>query len=297
MPRLHTLDLRWQNQPQLIAAYLVECGEELTLIETGPGSTLPALLDGIRALGFSPDAVKHVFVTHIHLDHAGAAGWWAQQGATVFAHPKATPHLIDPSKLMDSARRIYADRMDSLWGDMLPAPANRVVALADGQCVKVGPVTFTAIDTPGHARHHHAYACEGVCFTGDVAGMKLPQCDYLSVTAAPPQFDPVAYGDSLQKLHEAGFSKLQLTHFGEVTDVSGHLARYAMRVEQVHECIENLLADGLRGDDLRAAYGEAEHTVARQAGVSEEDWQCYEGANSTAMCADGIALFCEKSKE
>ena len=101
----------------------------------------------------------------------------------------------------------------------------------------------------------------------------------------------------LQKLHEAGFSKLQLTHFGEVTDVSGHLARYAMRVEQVHECIENLLADGLRGDDLRAAYGEAEHTVARQAGVSEEDWQCYEGANSTAMCADGIALFCEKSKE
>src|SRR5216117_2036965 len=112
--RLHTLDLRFQGQPQIIAAYLVECGKELALVETGPGSALPVVLEGIRALGFSPDAVKHVFVTHIHLDHAGAAGWWAQQGATVFAHPKATPHLIDPSKLIDSAKRIYADRMNTL---------------------------------------------------------------------------------------------------------------------------------------------------------------------------------------
>ena len=157
-------------------------------------------------------------------------------------------------------------------------------------------MTLTAIDTPGHARHHHAYACEGVCFTGDVAGMKLPQCDYLSVTAAPPQFDPVAYSDSLQRLHEAGFAKLYLTHFGEVTDVAGHLSRYALRVEQVHECITNLLAEGLHGDALRTAYGESEHAVARKAGVSEADWQHYEGANNTAMCADGIALFCEKAK-
>lgn len=294
---IHTLDLQFQGQPQLIAAYLVECGRgELALVETGPGSTLPALLEGIRTLGFSPDAVKHVFVTHIHLDHAGAAGWWAQQGATVFAHPKATPHLIDPSKLVESARRIYADRMDTLWGDMLPAPADRVVTLTDGQTVKVGKTTFTAIDTPGHARHHHAYACDGVCFTGDTAGMKLPHCRYLSVTAAPPQFDSIAYGDSLQRLHAAGFSKLHLTHFGEVTDVSAHLSQYATRVEQVHDCVQALLADGLRGDALRMAYGEAEHSLARQAGVSEADWLRYEAGNSTSMCADGIALFCEKSK-
>jgi glyoxylase-like metal-dependent hydrolase (beta-lactamase superfamily II) len=295
--RIHTIDLHFQGQPQLIAAYLVECGKgELALIETGPGSTLPALLDGIRSLGFEPDTVKHVFVTHIHLDHSGAAGWWAQQGATVFAHPKATPHLVDPSKLIDSAKRIYADRMDTLWGDILPAPADRVVTLTDGQAVKIGTTSVTAIDTPGHARHHHAYASEGVCFTGDVAGMKLPQCAYLSVTAAPPQFDPVAYADSLQRLHAAGFSSLQLTHFGEVTDVSSHLSHYAMRVEQAYECIQNLLAAGLRGDPLRAAYAEAEHAIARKTGVSEPDWRRYETANSTSMGADGIALFCEKSK-
>lgn len=294
---LHTLDLRWQDQSQLIASYLVECGKgELALIETGPGSTLPTLLTSIRSVGFEPDAVKHVFVTHIHLDHAGAAGWWAQQGATVYAHPKATPHLIDPAKLIDSAKRIYADRMDSLWGEMLPAPANRVVTLADGKTVKIGKTTFTALDTPGHARHHHAYVCEDACFTGDVAGMRLPGSSYLSVTAAPPQFDPVAYADSLHRLHAAGFSKLYLTHFGEVTDVPQHLSLYAMRVEQVYECILRLREQGLRDDALRAAYAESERAIARKAGVSEEDWRRYESANSTAMCADGISLFCEKSK-
>ena len=294
--RLHTVDLHFQGQPQLIAAYLIECGKELALIETGPGSTLPALLNGIRGRGFGPEAVKHVFVTHIHLDHAGAAGWWAQQGATVFAHPKAVPHLVDPSKLVDSAKRIYDDRMESLWGDVLPVPADRVVALNDGQEVKVGDTTITALDTPGHARHHHAYACENVCFTGDVAGMRLPGCQYISVTAAPPQFDPVAYSESLRRLHDCWFDSLHLAHFGEVLDVHQHLSRYALRVEQVHDSIERLRSEGLRGDALRTAYGEVEHAVATREGVSEDDWQRYECGNSSAMCADGIALFCEKSK-
>ncbi len=292
---LHTLDLRFQGQPELVAAYLIESGGELALIETGPGSTLPNLLKGIQALGFAPSDIKHVFVTHIHLDHAGAAGWWAQQGATVHAHPRAVPHLVDPSKLMESARRVYGERMEALWGDMLPAPAERVVALKDGQVVKFGRTSITAIDTPGHARHHHAYAWEGACFTGDVAGMKLPESRYISVTAAPPQFDPVAYGDSLQRLHAADFSRLYLTHFGEVTDVAGHLSRYAARVEQVHECVSELMAQGLRGEALREAYGRVEHALAAKSGVSEADWHRYELANSSAMGADGIALYCEKA--
>jgi glyoxylase-like metal-dependent hydrolase (beta-lactamase superfamily II) len=162
--------------------------------------------------------------------------------------------------------------------------------------VKIGKTVFTALDTPGHARHHHAYACEDVCFTGDVAGMRLPGSQYLSVTAAPPQFDPVAYADSLQRLHAAEFSRLYLTHFGEVTDVSHHLSLYAMRVEQVYESVLRFREQGLRGDSLRAAYAEAEHVIATNAGVSADDWRRYECANSTAMGADGISLFCEKSK-
>jgi hypothetical protein len=126
--------------------------------------------------------------------------------------------------------------------------------------------------------------------------MRLPGCDYLSVTAAPPQFDPVAYADSLQRLHAAKFSSLELTHYGEVADVSRHLSRYALRVEQAYQTIERMLSDGLTGDALRAAYSEAEHAIALQSGISEQDWQRYQCANPTSMGANGIALFCEKSK-
>ncbi|HSJ01521.1 MAG: MBL fold metallo-hydrolase [Verrucomicrobium sp.] len=294
--QVHTIDLHFQGMPHLIAAYLLESDGELALIETGPGATLPKLIQGIQALGFDPVEVRKVLVTHIHLDHAGAAGWWAQQGATVYVHARGASHLIDPSKLISSAERIYGDRMESLWGEMLAAPAERVVVLNDGDSVKLGRTSITALDTPGHARHHHAFACGDVCFTGDVAGMRLPGCDYLSVTAAPPQFDPVAYDESLERLHSHGFARLFLTHFGEVTDVAQHLANYSLRVHQVHDLVQGLLDQGLRGWDLREAFLEAEHQSAMQAGATESEWSRYEAANPTSMGADGIALYCEKSK-
>jgi glyoxylase-like metal-dependent hydrolase (beta-lactamase superfamily II) len=152
-----------------------------------------------------------------------------------------------------------------------------------------------AMDTPGHARHHHAYAFGDVCFTGDVAGMKLPRCSYLSVTAAPPQFDPVAYDASLERLHAMGFAKLHLTHFGEVTDVARHLSAYSLRVHQVHECVQGLMERGLRGEALREAFTAAEHEVAVKTGAGASEWHLYESANNAAMCADGIALYCEKA--
>src|SRR6187401_2569153 len=229
--QVHTLDLHFQGTPGIIAAFLIEVGNDLALIETGPASTLENLLQEIRVGGFAPERIRNVFVTHIHLDHAGAAGWWAQQGATVYVHPRGAPHLIEPEKLIASARRVYGNQFDSLWGDMLPAPRDKVVALADGETVKVGKMKITAIDTPGHARHHHAYAFEGNCFTGDVAGVRLERSRCISVTAAPPQFDPVAYLDSITRLQEANFAKLFLTHFGEVSDVAQHWTSYAQHVD------------------------------------------------------------------
>lgn len=292
---IHTLDLRFQNTPGIIAAFLIENGKDLALIETGPGSTLPALLNGIRSRGFDPAQVKHVFVTHIHLDHAGAAGWWAQQGATVYVHPRGMQHLIAPEKLIASARRVYADQFDSLWGDMLPAPADKVIALADGETMKIGKVKITALDTPGHARHHLAYVCEGSCFTGDVAGIRLQGCDYLSVAAAPPQFDPVAYLDSITRLHDANFDRLYLTHFGEVTDASSHLTQYARRVGLVTDAVKSLMDHQIAGDDMRAAYTKLEHDTAMKSGASIDDWPRYEQANHAGISADGIALYHEKN--
>ncbi len=295
MPHIYTLDLRFQDTPGIIAAFLIELGRDLALVEAGPASTLPVLLEQIKSHGFDPAQIKHVFVTHVHLDHAGAAGWWAQPGATVYVHPRGMQHLIAPEKLIASARRVYADKFDSLWGEMLPAPVGKVVALADGETVKIGKMRISALDTPGHARHHLAYVCEGACFTGDVAGVRLQGSDYLSVAAAPPQFDPVAYLDSITRLHDANFNKLYLTHFGEVTDVSSHLTHYARRVGVVTDAVKRLMEHGLREDELRAAYTRLEHDSAANSGVTDANWQQYELANSSPICADGIALFHDKN--
>ncbi len=292
---VHTLDLHFQDTPGLIAAYLIECGGELALIETGPGSTLPTLRRAIAALGFDEKAVRHVFITHIHLDHAGAAGWWAQQGAQVYCHANAERHLIHPEKLMASARLVYGSAMERLWGDMLPAPSERVTVLADGESVRVGQVDIVAWDTPGHARHHHAYIVEGQCFTGDVAGMRLDQSAYLSVTAAPPQFDPVAYVASVDRLIAAGFQRLYLTHFGEIQDVLDHLGRYRQRIIEVHESVRGWVTAGCDLEEIKARYAEQESRFARQAGLSESAWQTHEQTNSTAMCAEGVRLYVEKN--
>ncbi|MCX6849289.1 MAG: MBL fold metallo-hydrolase [Verrucomicrobia bacterium] len=294
--RIHTLDLRFQNIPGLIASYLIESGGEYALIETGPGSTLETLRAAIRAVGVDESAIKKIFVTHIHLDHAGAAGWFAQQGGTVYCHPNATRHLIDPSKLIDSARMVYGHLMDSLWGDMLPAPADRVVSLQDKDSVRLGEIEIIAWDTPGHARHHHAFIIGDICFAGDVAGMRLENSRYLSVTAAPPQFDPVAYGLSLDRLLAANFKTLYLTHFGAVSDVEWHLSTYRQRVAEVYERVAADFLAGVSVEENRRNYALAEHAIAMQAGVSEELWRKGEDANVTSMCADGVRLYCEKGR-
>jgi len=293
---IHTLDLHFQGIPGLIASYLVESGGEFALIETGPGSTLATLRSAIRAAGVDESAIKKVFVTHIHLDHAGAAGWWAQNGATIYCHPNAARHLIDPSKLIESAQMVYGDQMEALWGEMLYAPAERAVALQDNERVKLGNIEIIAWDTPGHARHHHAFVIGDVCFTGDVAGMRLESSRYLSVTAAPPQFDPIAYVQSVDRLIAANFKKLYLTHFGSVSDVAEHLANYRQRIIDVHERVAAGFREGITVEENRRRYAAAEHQIAKQAGVSEELWLKGEGANVTAMCADGVRLFCEKGR-
>ncbi len=295
--RVHTLDLHFQDTPGLIAAYVIESHEGLVLIETGPGSTLPTLRAGLHALGFAEKDVRHVLVTHIHLDHAGAAGWWAQQGAQVYCHANAARHLMDPVKLIASARMVYQEQMDALWGPMLPAPADRVTILNDGDRLSLGAgMELIAWDTPGHARHHLAYLLGGSGFTGDVAGMRLQGSDYLSVTTAPPQFEPGPYMASVDRLAAAGLERLYLTHFGEVSDAAQHLARYRERIRDVHESVRADMAAGQDAAVVRANHAAREHALATSLGVSAADWQRLEMSNGTAMCADGIRLCIEKAR-
>ena len=290
----HPIDLHFQGQPGIIAAWLIKTANEYALIETGPGSCLPALLQGLSEHGLNARDISKVLVTHIHLDHSGGAGWWAQQGAQVFVHPRGAQHIIDPAKLIDSATRIYGDQMQALWGDILPAPAERVTILNEGDRVTVGDVELIAWDTPGHARHHHAFVMGDVCFTGDVAGVRLPGCDYISVAAAPPQFEPDAYVASVERLLAANFRTLCLTHFGTVDDPRSHLTTYARRIREVHQQVAGWKAEGLSSSEIVERYRDIEHQRAIAAGTTESDWQRYEGSNGTAMCANGVELYVTK---
>jgi glyoxylase-like metal-dependent hydrolase (beta-lactamase superfamily II) len=214
----YLIDLKFLGNENVIAAYLLYDGKEAALIEVGPGSTINNLIEGIQATGVPFDAIRHLIVTHIHLDHAGALGTLAQQlpNAKVYVHPVGAPHLIDPTKLINSAARLYGSLMGVLWGEILPVPEERIVILQDGQTFQVAGRTLTAYDTPGHARHHHAYwePQNGLLFAGDAAGVRLPGYTYVRPPTPPPELDLEAWYESLQCLQQLPIRQLCLTHFG-----------------------------------------------------------------------------------
>jgi len=295
--KIHTLDLQFQGVPQTIAAYLIESGDHLALIETGPGSTLEALVAALAELGFQPPDISHVFVTHIHLDHAGGAGWWAQQGSKVYVHPRGERHLVDPANLMDSAAMVYGDRMDALWGEMLPAPAENVVAVEDGTTIRIGTgadaIALTAWDTPGHARHHHCWVMEDerIAFVGDAIGVRLGENYHLALTSAPPQFDPPVFDQTLTRLANADFATIYPTHFGAVTDVQDHLTRCREVLWGSAELVRAHIRNGLGRDAICERYKAYCRDRAMADLVSDTTWNAYETVNPIGMCVDGIILY------
>lgn len=285
---VHTIDLNFQGVPGVIGAFLLESKGEFALIETGPGSTLDQLRHGILGCGVALERVTKVFVTHVHLDHAGAVGWWANQGAQVFCHPRAERHLVEPVRLIEGARQVYGSAFDSLWGEVMPSPKERVTALQDGDEIVFGNERVVAIETLGHARHHHAFSIGDVCFTGDVAGVRLERADYLSVAAAPPQFELGPYLQSVRRLRALGFGRLYLTHFGQVDDPNLHLSRYEERLKEVAEEARSSITMGLGEDEWRERFEAVERKRCVSGGGSSEIWGRYQVVNGTSMCADGL---------
>lgn len=224
MWQLDTLDVQFQGVPHAIASYILRHGDAIVMLETGPGSTVAGLTAGLAGLGLRPSDVTHVLVTHVHLDHAGAAGWMAQQGAPVYVHHVGAPHVVDPTRLWASASRIYGATMVPLWGQVWPTPAAQVRALNDGDVIDLGGLQIVALDTPGHAWHHMAYQVEDICFSGDVAAARLPGYRHVRLPTPPPEIDIPVWHQSVDRLRRLAPRRLYLTHFGPVDDVQAHLA-------------------------------------------------------------------------
>lgn len=293
--QVDVIDLHFQGQKGAIAAFLVNGPGGKILIETGPESTLEALQEGLAAHDLTVTDLDAVFVTHIHLDHAGAAGWFAEKGVPVYVHAKGARHLIDPSRLLESSRQVYGDRFDPLWGGMTPAPAEKVIAMNDGDVAEVGGLVIKAVNAPGHAYHQHAFVIGDVGFPGDATGAKLGEGAFISVTSAPPQFNLEDTLATLEKLSSFGFSRLFLTHYGEVEDVAGHLADYREAVELNALFIRQRIEEGMDQDTLHVAYEAFQMEQAFREKVPSKLWQTYQTINGTDMCADGIRLYWEKA--
>lgn len=267
MTRIHRLaddliliDTHYHRTSEAIGAYLL-LGERPALVETGPASTLEALLEGVREAGLDPRHLQAVAVTHIHLDHAGAAGALVQRvpHLDVYVHPIGAPHMVDPSRLTVSARRIYGDELESLLGEPVAIPAERVQPLEDGAEVRLGSRRLRALATPGHARHHLVFYDEGAgdLFTGDAAGVSLPGSRYVRPPTPPPELDVPAWDQTLERLRALRPRRLLLTHFGSHTWADELLAQLQRRLHTAVECVRTALDAGLDEaaitDRLRAA--------------------------------------------
>ena len=246
------IDSRMHGLEGITATFVVR-GERTALVETGPKSAVDNVLSALEANGI--DDLDWIIVTHIHLDHAGAAGTLAQRfpRARVAVHEVGAPHLVDPSKLWKSATRIYGAMMDSLWGGIDPIDEQRIHVLRDGDEVDLGGRRLRAVETPGHAYHHHAYLDEaaGIMFTGDAMGVRLPEIGVVRPATPPPEFHLEKCIDSIERIRSIGPDSLWLTHFGPHDR--------GERVQSVDELCDEAIA-ALRSWDgwVREARGEHE---------------------------------------
>jgi glyoxylase-like metal-dependent hydrolase (beta-lactamase superfamily II) len=259
---LQIIDLMHVGTPRVIGCWQV--GD--VLVDPGPSTGLPALLD---ALGddYRPRAL---LLTHIHLDHAGASGTLARRWPEleVYVHERGAPHMIDPSKLIGSAARLYGDDMERLWGEFVAVPEERLHVLRGGETLSFDAGRFEVAYTPGHASHHVSYLHEGTAFVGDVGGVQISPGAPVIPPTPPPDIDLEAWHTSMELVRSWRPERLALTHFGTAENVDASLEEVAERLdrwaalardseqESFMSAIHQEIGDGTGPQDA-AAYEEA----------------------------------------
>lgn len=289
---IKTIDLNFFS-PETIASYLLETAEGPVLMETGPDTTFGNLEAGLSRLGYAPADVKHVFVTHIHLDHSGAAWRFAEAGSTVYVHPRGAPHLVDPEKLLKSATMIYGDRMDELWGRVRGMDGDRVVTLGDAENVSIGGLEIKAFDTPGHAGHHNAYLVRGVLFTGDVAGCRISAGPVIPPTP-PPEINVEKWHASIDRIREISPDMLYPTHFGGFSDVDAQLDALSDRLDEWTRWVGERISAGRTEEDMKEEFRAYSREIFDGQGADEELYAKYELSDPYWMNLGGLARYWRK---
>ena len=268
---MRLIDLEHLGRERVIGSYLLG-GDEPALVDCGPASCLPALRAGLAAEELGLVDLRHLVLTHIHLDHAGAAGILVRENPALLVHVSeiGAPHLVDPTRLERSARRLYGKDFDRLWGPLLPVPEENVRIV--GQRV----LGLEAFPTPGHASHHVSYlTADGSCLTGDAAGVRIPPATYVAPVSPPPDIDVEAWGRSLDAISERRPARLCLPHFGVVDDPEAHVERcrsaLATWAERARHGSEEEFVRAAE-EDIRAAADAGTGAVFQQAGPLSQSY-------------------------
>ncbi|WP_109832374.1 MBL fold metallo-hydrolase [Reichenbachiella versicolor] len=288
-----TVDLHFLGLEHAIASYIIENSEGPILIETGPYSTYPYLVEQINALGYKISDFKHVFITHIHLDHAGAAWAFAKEGANIYLHPLGVKHMADPSRLMASAKMIYKDDMDRLWGQMEPIPESQLIQVGDKETIKVGDVEIKSLHTPGHAKHHIAWQIDGVIFSGDVAGVKIANGP-VQPPCPPPDINIEYWLASINILRKAKPSLLYLTHYGSISNVDGHFDELEEILSDWSDFVKVKWEGGMTNEAIVPLFINYTNDQLKAKGLSQNEIDQYQAANPSWMSVAGLVRYWTK---
>ncbi len=292
-PGIIQIDTLLGGWERMTAGYLVD-GDAPLLVETGSQSSVPVLLEALAELGVSPGELAGVAVTHIHLDHAGGVGDVARAfpAATVYVHEKGARHLVDPSRLVESASRVYGPLLDSLYGRLDPTPADRIHVLADGEEIRTGADhVLTTVDSPGHAKHHLALhdSASGILFAGDAVGVRLPDAGVLRPATPPPDFDLEQAVNSLHRFAERNPTGLALAHYGLLGDAGSVLEEAEQTLREWAGVAERAWREGR---DIASALEES--FAADYSGLDSRERSKLETLNGVHSNAAGFRRWLEK---
>jgi glyoxylase-like metal-dependent hydrolase (beta-lactamase superfamily II) len=297
MPSITTLDNLWMGRPRSIAAGLLESDGHRAIVDPGPGSTLETLHQQLQAHGLGVGDLDAIFLTHIHLDHAGATGALVRENPrlAVYVHSKGAPHVMDPSKLLASAQRLWPNDLQLLFGEVLPVPAENLRILEGGENLTFGTRRLEVVYTPGHASHHVSYfdKTEGVAFVGDTAGVRIEGNSYVMPATPPPDIDLGIWDSSFAAILERKPARLFLTHFGYSDNPPEHIQLFRERLHRWAALAERSLrkaaSDSAAMDSfMSATYAEiSEHLPAEEA----EHYAFSAGLNLTFL---GLARYLRK---
>ncbi len=283
-PGVLQIDTRLGGWDEITAGYLVE-GPAPVLVETGSQSSVPALLQALETHGVDADELAGIAITHIHLDHAGGVGNVARAfpKATIYVHPKGARHLVDPTRLVDSAARVYGALLDGLYGRLDPTPAERIKLLEDGDTIAIGPNRrLVTVDSPGHAKHHLALhdTESGILFAGDAVGVRLPAAGIIRPATPPPDFDLDLAINSLHRFRDRQPAGVALAHYGLLPEPLPMLEEAEEILRHWAEVAEAAWRDGRDiAAALEAAFGDQ---LAGTDPVAREKLETLNGIHSNA---------------